>query len=115
MAENKFIQQELFKFAFVPKYQLAIDSLANLADPEDWDFSDAKSRKHAILKSYLEHTFRKVRSEDKISFTSNNEYCCFNTGLVTKKPRRDIRILFQKQESRRRFAAIRIKMFLQKE
>lgn len=84
MSENKFIQQELFKFAFIPKYQLAIDSLANLADPEDWDFSDAKSKKYAILKSYLEHTFRKVRSEDKIRFTSNNEYCCFNTGLVTK-------------------------------
>lgn len=84
MTDYKFTQQELFKFAFIPKYQETIDILANLADPENWDFSDSKNKKHAILKSYLEHTFRKVKSENKISFTLNNDFCCFNTGLVTE-------------------------------
>lgn len=85
MAANKFFQQELFKFSIFPKYQSCIDDLAtNLADPEEWDFSDDKRKSHSILKNYLEHIFRKLRAENKICFTANNEYCCFNTGLVTK-------------------------------
>lgn len=85
MPEKKFYQQDLFKFAFFPQYQSCIDYLATeLADPEEWDFTDTHSKKHSILKNYLEHIFRKLRAEDKISFTSDNGYCCFNTGLVTK-------------------------------
>lgn len=85
MPEKKFYQQDLFKFAFFPQYQSSIDYLATeLADPEEWDFTDTHSKKHSILKNYLEHIFRKLRAEDKISFTSDNGYCCFNTGLVTK-------------------------------
>ena len=75
----------LFEFAFIPKYNEAIDFLATkLADPEEWDFSDAIEKKHSILKNYLEHIYRKLSSEGKIAFSSNNAYACFNTGLVTK-------------------------------
>ena len=49
MAANKFFQQELFKFSIFPKYQSCIDDLAtNLADPEEWDFSDDKRKSHAL-------------------------------------------------------------------
>jgi hypothetical protein len=78
-------QSELFKFAFFPSYDTAIRYLAeDLADPEEWDFSDAEKKSYSILKNYLEHTFRKLRSEGNIAYTSNNSDACFNTGLVTK-------------------------------
>lgn len=77
---------ELFKFAFIPNYEGAIQYLAkNLADHEEWDFTIRKSdHPFPILKNYLEYTFRKVKSEGKISYTPNNSAACFNTGLVTR-------------------------------
>lgn len=77
-------RSELFKFAFFPKFDDAIEYLANkLADPEEWDFSDATVKKNAILKNYLEFTFRKLNGEKKVCFTRDNKNTAFNTGLVT--------------------------------
>ena len=84
MAKKTFVSA-LFTFAFFPSYDKAVEFLAErLADPEDWDFSDASKKTYSILKNYLEHTFRKVQSESKIAYTQKNDYACFNTGLVTK-------------------------------
>lgn len=84
MAKKTFVSA-LFTFAFFPSYDKAVEYLAEkLADPEDWDFSDASKKTYSILKNYLEHTFRKVQSEGKISYTTKNDHACFNTGLVTK-------------------------------
>ena len=81
---NKFGSQ-LFSFAFFTKYEEAIAFLAEeLADKEEWDFSDAPVKRYSILKNYLEHIFRKLQSEGKIAFSANNSHACFNTGLVTK-------------------------------
>jgi isocitrate dehydrogenase kinase/phosphatase len=75
----------LFDFAFFPNYNKSIEFLATkLADEEEWDFSDSKVKKFPILKNYLEHTFKKVNSEKKISFTTDNKHAAFNTGLVTE-------------------------------
>ena len=74
----------LFEFAFFPQYENNIRFLADtLADKEDWDFSDTTVIKYSILKNYLEHTFRKLLQEKKISYTKDNKFSCFNTGLVT--------------------------------
>lgn len=82
---KKTFESELFTFAYFPNYDKAVEFLAeNLADQEDWDFSDAVSKKYSILKNYLEHIFRKVKSESKVAYTNNNSHSCFNTGLVTK-------------------------------
>lgn len=84
MAKKTFVSA-LFTFAFFPSYDKAVEFLAEkLADPEDWDFSDASKKTYSILKNYLEHTFRKVQSEGKITYTAKNDHACFNTGLVTK-------------------------------
>lgn len=80
--KNRF-HSKLLEFCWVPDYEKAIDFLAKFADPEPWDFSDVENAKHPILKNYLEHTFRKVQSEGKILFTTDNNWACFNTGLVT--------------------------------
>lgn len=75
----------LFTFAYFPKYDKAIEYLAeNLADPEDWEFSDASKKNYSILKNYLEHIFRKIQAEGKVTYTNNNSHACFNTGLVTR-------------------------------
>jgi hypothetical protein len=84
MAKKPF-SSELFNFAYFPTYEESICYLAEkLADAEDWDFSDSRERKYSILKNYLEHTFRKLKNEGKIAYTSDNSAACFNTGLVTK-------------------------------
>lgn len=94
-------QTELFKFAFFPDYQNSIKYLAdNLADNEDWDFSDTRDKTFSILKNYLEFTFRKLQNEKKIVFTNDNKFACFNTGLVTDKLE-DIFAFFEKYRNPR--------------
>lgn len=84
MTKKKF-SSAILEFAFFPSYDRSTEYLAtNLADPEEWEFSDAKIVKYSILKNYLEHTFRKVKQEGKVLYTPNNSHACFNTGLVTK-------------------------------
>lgn len=76
---------ELFKFAVFPNYDNAINFLAeNLADKEEWDFTDTSTKSNSILKNYLEFTFRKLLQEKKVRFTTGNKFACFNTGLVTE-------------------------------
>lgn len=84
MAKHNYVS-ELFLFAFFPKYDDAINKLANeiAAKDDQWEFSDALENKNSILKNYLEHTYRKLKSEGKIAHTQNNAYSCFNTGLQT--------------------------------
>ena len=75
---------ELFSFAVFPTYNNAIKFLAeDLAAHEEWNYSDSQVKTYPILKNYLEFTFRKLKQESKVVFTSNNKYACFNTGLVT--------------------------------
>jgi len=75
---------ELFRFAVFPLYNDAIRFLAEtLADPEKWDFDDVPVPRYPILKNYLEFTFRKLKQEQKIVYSSGGRYACFNTGLVT--------------------------------
>lgn len=85
MSEIKKFESELFKFAVIPNYDGAINHLVTiLANKEDeWEYSDKKEGKYPIMRNYLEHYFRKVKSEDKISFSADNTHACFNTGLVT--------------------------------
>lgn len=75
---------ELFNFAFFPNWEKSIEYLAeNFADKEQWDFSGSTAKNYPILKNYIEHYFRRLRQEKKVSFTPDNKFACFNTGLVT--------------------------------
>lgn len=84
MEQTSSSSQQLFEFAYIPKFEDAFQALADMADPEEWDFSDSRRKSNVILKNYIEHTFRKVKSEGKISYTKDNSNACFNTGLVTR-------------------------------
>ncbi len=77
-------RSELFSFAYIPNYDNAIRYLAEtLASQEEWDYTDSQTKTYSILKNYLEFTFRKLKKEGKVAYTSDNKYACFNTGLVT--------------------------------
>ena len=92
---------ELFSFAFFPKYPEAIHHLAeNLASKEEWDYSDSQQKSYSILKNYLEFTFRKLKQEGKIVYTSDNKFSAFNTGLVTDNLE-DIYALFEEYKNPR--------------
>lgn len=70
---------KLFDFAYLFSYEKRIAELADLC-PEKWSFGDRSD--NAILKSYIEYTFRKLDEENKI-LIKDNEYALFNTGLFT--------------------------------
>ncbi|NCX96290.1 MAG: DUF3825 domain-containing protein [Chitinophagia bacterium] len=85
---------ELFVFAQFLKFEENLLHMANkLTYREPWEYSNPQreyengnntaSFAYPILRNYLEHTFRKVKAEGKIAYTEDNNFACFNTGLVT--------------------------------
>jgi hypothetical protein len=96
---SKDFTSALFRFAFFPKYEEHIKFLAeNIADIEQWDFSDTKEKKFVILRNYLDYYYLRLKEESKICFTKDNEFCIFNTGLVTRN-QEDIFAFFQVNKS----------------
>lgn len=74
----------LYDFAWLYDYNSAIDFLANkLADKEEWDFEPSGKKNNSILKNYIDYTFRKIYTDNQISFSKDNKFACFNTGLTT--------------------------------
>lgn len=71
-------------FVFMPKFDENVAALAALAEPEDWDYK-ATPAQHAkpILRNYLTYTYRRVAEEKKIAITPEEDYACFNLGLIT--------------------------------
>ncbi len=99
---------ELFKFAQFLKFEENLIFLSQrLALHETWDYSDpakelsegnnAANFPFPILRNYLEHTYRKIRAEDKIIYTDDQNFSCFNTGLVTPNLE-EIFALFEKNK-----------------
>lgn len=98
----------LFDFAFFPKFEDNLNVLATrIALNEPWGYTNpakelaegntAAGFNYPILRTYLEHTFRKVKSEDKIVYTEDGQYACFNTGLVTPNLE-EVYALFEKNK-----------------
>ena len=76
---------DLFKdFAMMPRFNDDIEALSQMAEPEDWDYRHTSSHHpHPVLRSYLTYTYRRIAEEKKISITADEEFCCWNTGLIT--------------------------------
>lgn len=75
----------LFKFAIIPNMTGQLESLAQLAEQEDWSYQNTRSEySKPILFNYIHYTFMRIQEEGKIVETSDKTYCCFNTGLVTE-------------------------------
>jgi hypothetical protein len=62
----------------------ALNSLAELAEPEDWAGGAPADRPLPILDSFLRYTHQRLVMEDKIAVSSDGEYAAANTGLLTR-------------------------------
>ena len=65
------------------------------AEFEDWADGEGDYSQNSILKHFLNRTFARIQTEQKVEYSSCGRYACFNTGLLTKE-RKDVFILFTK-------------------
>ena len=76
--------EDLFEFAWFPNRPHQLRELANLAEPEEWEYQyTATEFELPILFNYLRYTYRQLAREEKIYLSINGTHACFNTGLVT--------------------------------
>lgn len=89
----------LKRFSVIGKtetYKAKIQNLAELAEDEKW--SNGQDDDYSILINYINKTFEKIAEEDQIEITDDEEYACFNTGLLTPYGE-DIYCLFTKSKT----------------
>ena len=93
------LPDDLFEFAMIPRVDEVIEKIAGIAEPEDWDYQETpSSRPHPILNNYLRYTYKKIAQEKKVSVTKDEEWACWNTGLVTDH-QEQIYMVFSKNKS----------------
>ena len=63
-------------------YEKSIKELALLAKKEKWCYRHSKDP-YVILKIYLQYTYYRLQSENKISLNEKSGFAAFNTGLKT--------------------------------
>ncbi|PYG03660.1 uncharacterized protein DUF3825 [Thioalkalivibrio sp. ALE21] len=76
---------DLFRdFALMPRFTDDIESLVGLAEREEWDYKHTEQHHpHPVLRNYITYTYRRVAEEKKITVTTDEEYSCWNSGLIT--------------------------------
>lgn len=73
----------LQKFAFCGSTEVFknnISSLAAMAEPEKWSFD---GNANSLLIKYINAIFKQCYKQDRIMYTDDKSYACFNTGLLT--------------------------------
>lgn len=115
---------ELFDYAYFSRFEDNLYALATrIALNEPWGYSDpvkelregnnAARFDYPILRTYLEHTFRKIKAEGKIVTTPDGNFSCFNTGLVTPNLE-EIYALFERNRIEGARSAFFFKAFIKK-
>lgn len=92
------LMPDLFSFAYVPNWYSQLDMLEEMALPEPWRFKNpiylTKNPDTPILERYIHAIFKKQLidyKEERIPsnaakfFHIENEFCCFHTGLYTRR------------------------------
>lgn len=92
------LMPDLFSFAYVPNWYSQLDMLAEMALPEPWRFKNpiylTKNPDTPILERYIHAIFKKqlIDYKDERNHSSaadyfhiENEFCCFHTGLYTRR------------------------------
>ena len=92
------LMPDLFSFAYVPNWYSQLDMLAEMALPEPWRFKNpiylTKNPDTPILERYIHAIFKKqlidykeerIPSNAERFFHIENEFCCFHTGLYTRR------------------------------
>lgn len=73
-------------FAYMGNWTDTLQTLAQKALPENWDFEDVLNsgkQTYQILRSYLCYTFYRLQTEDKVRINPEHTFAAFHTGLVT--------------------------------
>ncbi len=76
--------KQLESFAFLGSWSGFLSELAEKAVAEEWDFRDSRRRSYHILIQYIKYTFARLRQENKVCVSEDNQFAAFNTGLVDK-------------------------------
>jgi hypothetical protein len=78
------LPESFSKFVLMPKFDDNIETLAQLAEPEDWDYKNTSNpTSKPILRNYIRYTYKRLAEEKKVAVTPDEKYACWNTGLVT--------------------------------
>lgn len=75
----------LFDLIFIPHLDEKLTALADLAEPEEWDYQHTQDEHpKPILYNYLHYTYKRLAEENKIGVSDDGQTIAFNTGLVTQ-------------------------------
>lgn len=86
------------EFALMPRFDDEIRNLAELAEPEDWEYKHTPSdHPKPILGNYIKYAYKRIAEEKKAVFTDDDKNACWNTGLVTEL-QEPIYILFRENK-----------------
>ena len=91
------LPDSLYDFAQIQDFPHIIEQLSNLAENEDWDYHhsvDTGGTGHPILENYIKNTYRRLATEKKIAFSSDNKFACFDTGLISRTQNEPIYMMF---------------------
>lgn len=78
------LPEKFSDFAMMPKLNEHIETLANLCENEDWEYRYTdSSQSKPILRNYIFHTYQRIAEEKKVSVSTDENFRCWNTGLIT--------------------------------
>lgn len=92
------LPESFTEFALMPRFTDDIEYLANIAEPEEWNYQNATNPvSNPILRNYLKYTYKRIAEEKKVAITNDEEFACWNTGLITQN-QEPIYLLFEKNK-----------------
>ena len=90
--------ENLHEFALIPRFEEKVNELADMAEDEDWDYHNTPTDiQKPILHNYIRYTYKRLAEERKIEVTDDDQWACWNTGLVTSR-QEPIFILFEENK-----------------
>lgn len=76
--------ESFYDLVFMPRMNDHLDELAELAEPEEWDYRHTATGYHKpILYNYIRYTYQRLAEEEKVVVADDGSAIAFNTGLVT--------------------------------
>lgn len=90
------LPESLYDFAQIPDFRGTIENLANLAEDEDWNYHHTaySTSDFPILQNYIRNTYIRLSREKKVAYSNDGQYCCFDTGLLSRTQHEPIYMQF---------------------
>jgi len=78
------LPDSFYDFALMPQFESNVESLAVMAEPEDWKYKYSPNPTSLpILQTYIKYTYKRIAEEKKVAVTKDEKFACWNTGLIT--------------------------------